>query len=81
MSDSPGSEASVVESITACARRILTLLERRPETDMPMLAALLGERIVVTYQALGWLAHDRKVRYVQKGNRIFVSVRHAGPDP
>ena len=33
----------------------------------------LAERNVVTYQALGWLARERKISYQQRGNQVYVA--------
>ena len=61
------------EKIAECATRIWTLLEQTSEVNILRLSELLGERNVVAYQALGWLARDRKIRYEQKGSQVFIS--------
>jgi hypothetical protein len=45
-----------------------------PEINILRLSEYLGERSTLAYQALGWLAHEGKVRYEQKGSQIFVSL-------
>ena len=61
------------ERITECAKRIRALLDTTPEVNILRLSELLGERNIVAYQALGWLARDGKIRYAQKGNQIIIS--------
>ena len=65
------------ERIAECADRIWILLEGTQEVNILRLSELLGERSVIAYQALGWLARERKIQYAQKGTRIFIS-RHNG---
>ena len=76
--DSSRSEGvGVEEKIAECAGRIWVLLGETPEVNMLRLSELLGERNVLAYQALGWLARDSRVHYTQKGSQIFIS-RHDG---
>ena len=63
------------EIIVECAKRIWVLLDRTPEVNILRLSELLGERNVIAYQALGWLARDSKIHYVQKRNQVFISRR------
>ena len=65
------------ERIAECASRIWILLVGTREVNVLRLSELLGERSVIAYQALGWLARDRKIQYAQKGTQIFIS-RHNG---
>ena len=69
------------ERIAECAARIWTLLKQSPEVNILRLSELLGERNVVAYQALGWLARDRKIHYEQKGSQVFISRNEAGAEP
>ena len=66
------------EKIAECAARIWTLLKQSPEVNILRLSELLGERNVVAYQALGWLARDRKIHYEQKGSQVFISRNEMG---
>ena len=59
--------------IAECAKRILALLEHTPEVNILRVSEVLGERSVIAYQALGWLARDRKIRYEQRGSQTFIS--------
>jgi Mn-dependent DtxR family transcriptional regulator len=72
MFETEGHEA-VEERIAECAKRIWALLEATPEVNILRLSELLGERNVVAYQTLGWLARDGKIHYAQKGNQIIIS--------
>ena len=65
------------EKIAECARRIWALLGQGQEVNILRLSELMGERNVIAYQALGWLARDRKITYTQKGSQVFIS-RHGG---
>jgi len=62
----------VEEKIVECANRIWELLNGQ-EVNILRLSELLGERNVIAYQALGWLARDRKIRYAQRGSQVFIS--------
>ena len=61
------------ERIAECAKRIWVLLDKTPEVNILRLSELLGERNVITYQALGWLARDGKIHYAQKGTQVIIS--------
>ncbi len=63
------------EKIVECAKRIWTLLKQMQEVNILRLSELLGERNVIAYQALGWLARDKKIHYAQKGSQVFISRR------
>ena len=65
----------VEEKIAECAKRIWTLLEDMREVNILRLSEVLSERSVIAYQALGWLARDKKIRYEQRGSQVFIS-RH-----
>jgi len=62
----------VEEKIAECVERIWALLGGQ-EVNILRLSELLGERNVIAYQALGWLARDRKIRYAQRGSQVFIS--------
>ncbi len=73
----------VEEKIAECAKRIWVLLEQTQEVNILRLSELLGERNVVAYQALGWLAREKKIQYTQKGSQVFISrqEREVGGSP
>jgi hypothetical protein len=68
------------QAIAECAERILKTLEESGEANVLRLSQQLSERSVITYQALGWLAREGRILYVQRGNQMYVSVR-AGMKP
>jgi Mn-dependent DtxR family transcriptional regulator len=74
----PAGEVTVLERITECAATVLRTLGRVREINILRLAEYLGERSALTYQALGWLAREGKVRYRQSGSQVFVSLTEAG---
>ena len=63
------------EMIGLTAGKIWDTLNTQNEISLTRLPKMVGERETVVYQALGWLAREDKVEYVQKGNRTLVSAR------
>jgi hypothetical protein len=64
----------VTECIAECAEAILKELGKMPEINILRLSEQLGERSTLTYQALGWLAREGRIRYTQRGSQVFVSL-------
>jgi hypothetical protein len=64
----------VLARIAECAATVLRTLGEVEEINILRLAEYLGERSALTYQALGWLAREGKVRYRQSGSQVFVSL-------
>ncbi len=62
------------EQIAECAKRITDILSRNGEVNVLHLAERIGERSLIAYQALGWLAYQDRVRYERRGNQVFVSL-------
>ena len=60
--------------IAECAVTVQRTLGEVEEINILRLAEYLGERSALTYQALGWLAREGKVRYRQSGAQVFVSL-------
>jgi hypothetical protein len=73
MSDAAG-EDKVLGRIAECAALVQRTLEGVGEINLLRLAEYLGERSALTYQALGWLAREGKVRYRQSESQVFVSL-------
>jgi len=67
-------EDGVLERIAQCAATVLRTLGEVEEINVLRLAEYLGERSALTYQALGWLAREGKLRYRQSGSQVFVSL-------
>ena len=64
----------MLDAIQDCAKRVAEALSRAQELNILRLPEVLGERSVVAYQALGWLARHGSIRYMQRGNDVFVSL-------
>jgi hypothetical protein len=64
----------MVNRIEQSARQAWGVLGKAGEINVLRLAEYLGERSVIAYQALGWLAREGKIRYHQKGNQVYVSL-------
>jgi len=64
----------MARSVQDCAEKILGLLGREERVNVLRLAEQIGERSVVVYQAIGWLAHEGSVRYEQEGNQVYLSI-------
>ena len=62
------------ERIEKCASRVTSLLREKQRVNVLLIPELLGERNVVVYQALGWLAREGRVRYALKGRQSYVSL-------
>jgi len=67
-------ERSVLARIEQCAGEVLEALTGVEEINILRLAEYLGERSVLTYQALGWLAREGKIRYRRSGSQVFVAL-------
>jgi hypothetical protein len=61
-------------SVKDCADRILGLLGREERVNVLRVAEQVGERSLVAYQAIGWLAREGSVRYEQEGNQVYLSI-------
>ena len=72
--DEEAGERSVLERIQLCAAAVLEALADVEEINILRMAEYLGEGSALTYQALGWLARESKVRYRQSETQVFVSL-------
>jgi len=64
----------MTERIASCAERVTSLLGGKHPINVLLLPELLGERSLVAYQALGWLAREGRVRYSMNGRQCYVSL-------
>ncbi len=64
----------VRDRIEQCAARILVTLGEIGSINVLRLSEQLGEMSVLTYQALGWLAREERIRYERRGNQVYVSL-------
>lgn len=69
------------ERIATCAARVVSLLEEKRQMNVLLIPEYLGERSMVVYQALGWLAHEGRVSYTQKGQQSYVSLNQPKENP
>ncbi len=63
----------MARSVKECTERVLVLLASRERVNVLNVAEQLGERSLVVYQAIGWLAREGRVRYEQDGNQVYLS--------
>ncbi len=63
-----------MDQIAQCAESIRQELATIGEINILRLSEHLGERSLLTYQALGWLARDGVVRYTRRRAQIYVSL-------
>jgi Mn-dependent DtxR family transcriptional regulator len=66
-------DMDMARSVQECTERILSLLANRDRVNVLNIAEALGERSVVVYQAIGWLAREGRVRYEQDGNQVYLA--------
>ncbi len=66
-----------MERIARCAQAVWKTLGGATEINILSLSERLGERSTLTYQALGWLAREGKIRYEQRGDQVYVSLTDA----
>ena len=62
------------DRIEQCAVSVWKALGEVGQINILRLSEHLGEMSVLTYQALGWLAREDKIRYERKGNQFCVSL-------
>jgi hypothetical protein len=72
--DEEAGERSVLERIQLCAAAVLEALADVEEINILRMAEYLGEGSALTYQALGWLAREGRVRYRRSGSQVFVAL-------
>ncbi|OGB87111.1 hypothetical protein A3H09_00255 [Candidatus Falkowbacteria bacterium RIFCSPLOWO2_12_FULL_45_13] len=62
------------EQIGRTAGKVWETLGQKGEINMEMLPKVIKEKSEVTFQALGWLAHEGKIIYHKKGDKSFVAL-------
>jgi hypothetical protein len=67
----------VEDRITQCTAEIVKALDSVQEINILSLSEYIGESSVLTYQALGWLAREGRIRYRQKGKQVLVSLQES----
>jgi len=64
----------IVRSIQECAQAVLHELARADRINILSIAEQLGERSMIVYQSIGWLACEGKIRYIQEANQVYVAL-------
>lgn len=64
----------MARTVKECAEKILGLLASEQRVNVLRVAEQVGERSVVVYQAIGWLAREGSVCYEQQGNQVYLSI-------
>ena len=67
--------------IESCATRVVSLLREKHSLNVLLFPELLGERSVIVYQALGWLAREGKVRHVMNGRQCYLRLAEETESP
>jgi hypothetical protein len=68
----------MIGSIHECAGRVLSELARSDRINILSIAGHLGERSTIVYQSIGWLACEGRIRYLQEGNQVYISLPENG---
>ena len=71
-------EMDMVKSVEECAERVLKEVARSDRVNILSIAGHLGERSLIVYQSIGWLAHGGRIRYLQEGNQVYISLAENG---
>ncbi len=64
----------IARSIHECGQAVLQELGRAHRINILSVAGQLGERSIIVYQAIGWLACEGRIRYIQEGNQVYVAL-------
>ena len=67
-------EMDMASSVRECSERLLLALAKSPHINLMSVPELLGEKSMIAYQAIGWLAREGMIRYIQDGNQVYVSL-------
>jgi hypothetical protein len=68
----------MVNSVKECAERVLNEIARSERVNVLSIAGHLGERSLIVYQSIGWLAREGRIRYLQEGNQVYISLAENG---
>jgi hypothetical protein len=64
----------MMNSIKECTERVLHELARSERVNLLNMAEHLGERSMIVYQSIGWLAREGRIRFLQEGNQVYISL-------
>lgn len=62
------------DTIGTTAGKIWQLLREKDEVNLANLPRLLGEKSMMVYFGLGWLAREDKVCFRSEGNKTYVAI-------
>ena len=68
----------MVNNVKECSEKALREVARSGRVNILSLAEHLSERSLIVYQSIGWLACKGKIRYVQEGNQVYISLAENG---
>jgi hypothetical protein len=68
----------MMSTIKDCTERVLTELTRSERINLLSIAGHLGERSMIVYESIGWLAHEGRINFQQEGNQVYVSLAKDG---
>ena len=68
----------MANSVKECAERVLNEIARSERVNVLSIAGHLGERSLIVYQSIGWLAREGRIRYLQEGNQVYISLAENG---
>jgi hypothetical protein len=64
----------MMSSVRDCTGRVLDEIARSDRVNILSIAGHLGERSMIVYQSIGWLAREGRIRFLQEGNQVYVSL-------
>lgn len=64
----------MIEKIGETAGEVWRILKEKEEVNISQLPRLLNEKSAVVYQAVGWLAREKKIKYRTVGAKTLVSL-------
>ena len=62
------------EKIIKTAGSIWNALREKDKVEISRLPKMVGEKTVIVYQAIGWLAREDKIVYHKKGDKTYISL-------
>lgn len=68
----------MMSNIRECTGRVLAEVARSERINILSIAGHLGERSLVVYQSIGWLAREGRIRFLQEGNQVYISLAENG---
>ena len=60
--------------IGTAAGKLWEALNGKGEVEISRIPKLIGEKTIIAYQAVGWLAREDKIKYRSHGGKLYVSL-------